>query len=81
MAIRTVSSKKREEVVNQRLANAIRENKDMDFWSEVKKMGCNKIPYANSVDGHTGNEDICNYFSVDYQQLYNQECQYDVEEM
>ncbi len=33
------------------------EIKYRDFWSEVRKMGCNKI-CANNVDGHAGNEDV-----------------------
>lgn len=64
-----------------KMAEAILENKDRDFWSEVNKIKQKVNSSANNIDGHIGEEAIGNRFASKYEELYNCKCSFDQGDM
>jgi len=58
------------DIVKQRFANAIAENRSRDFWREVKKVRGGKGDIQRTVDGHTQNDFIADLFANKYEDLY-----------
>ena len=53
------------------MADDILNNRNRNFWSEVKKVKCNGSTLPNNVDACSGRVDIANLFKDKYEQLYN----------
>jgi Reverse transcriptase (RNA-dependent DNA polymerase) len=61
--------KNNSDIVRQRFASAIVENRNRDFWHEVKKV-CGKSDIQRTVDGQTQSDSIANIFANKYEELY-----------
>ena len=68
-AVRYVKNNKRD-IVKDRFASAILENRDRDFWREAKKVGGAKSRPQSTVDGLSQPTDIANVFAHQYEELY-----------
>ena len=63
--------KNEQEIVNSYFADAIVNNRDRDFWSEIKRIKrSTKSTCSSIVDGKSSPEDISDYFASKYQELY-----------
>ena len=62
--------KNNSDIVRQRFANAILENRNRDFWHEVKKVCGGKSDIQRTVDGETQSDSIANIFANKYEELY-----------
>jgi len=60
----------KQNIVKQRFASAIVENRSRDFWCEVKKVRGGKGDIQRTVDGHTQNDFIADLFANIYEDLY-----------
>lgn len=58
------------DIVRQRFASAIIENRNRDFWAEVKKVCGKTCGIQRTVDGHTQSDLIANVFANKYDELY-----------
>jgi len=58
------------DIVKQRFASAIVENRSRDFWREMKKVRGRKGDIQRTVDGHTQNAFIGDLFANKYEDLY-----------
>jgi hypothetical protein len=56
---------------SQRMAEALKCNKQRDLWSEVKKIKSTARSVSSNIDGHTNFEDITKLFAGKYETLYN----------
>jgi len=68
------------EIVNNRIATALSQNKNRDFWSEIKRIRHNRSVVVGVVDGFCSSSDIADVFANKYQDLYTS-VPYDVEEL
>ena len=69
------------DIVNDRFASAITENRGRTFWNEVKKMqGNNRSQRISTVDGLTSEGDVADLFTSQYQELYDS-IAYDINDM
>ena len=68
-AIRKVKRMEKE-IISERFAEAIIDNKSRDFWFEVKRMRGKSATASNVVDGLTTPESIAAHFAEKYQDLY-----------
>jgi len=64
-AIRQVRRDKTE-IVNNRIAAAMSDSRDRDFWNEIKRIRHNKSTVSCSVDGMCNNSDIADMFANKY---------------
>ena len=57
----------------QSLANALVNNRTIDYWSEIKKINTSKIEPISIVNGESAHKDIhiANLFSCQYKSLYS----------
>ena len=63
--------KNEQEIVNSYFADAIVNNRNRDFWSEIKRIKrSTKSTCSSIVDGKSSPEDISDYFASKYQELY-----------
>ena len=58
------------DIVNSRFVSAISENKQHDFWREVKQHRCQRKGVCSVVDGLTHSDDIAECFADKYRELY-----------
>ena len=78
-AVRYVK-KNNQDIIKDRFASAIIDNRNRDFWREAKKIGGNRSGTHSTVDGFSQSDDIANLFARQYEDLYS--CVgYDVNEM
>jgi len=68
-AIRHVRQHERD-IVNEKLAEAIIENRNRDLWAEVRRVRRNRSSVSSVVDGLSQAEDIAEVFASKYQDLY-----------
>jgi hypothetical protein len=68
-AVRNVK-KSSSDIIKQRFASAIVENRNRDFWREVKNVNGGARDTPKMVDGHTQNEYIADLFANKYEDLY-----------
>ena len=54
-----------------RMASALIEDRNRDFWQEFKKSRRGPLKCATSVDGKEGADNICNHFRNKYSDLFN----------
>ena len=59
-----------QDIINDRFASAILNNRSRDFWSEVKRIRHNRTCFSNCVDSAFNPTDIANVFADKYQELY-----------
>jgi len=59
-----------QDLINDRFASALLNNKCRDFWSEVKRIRRNRTCFSNCVDSAFNPTDIVNVFTDKYQDLY-----------
>ena len=69
-AIRRVK-KNETEIVRERFADMILQNKSRDFWSEVQRMKSSKTAVSATVDGVSGCNEIADMFANQYDELYS----------
>jgi len=69
IAVRHVK-RNEQDVINDRFASALLDNRSRDFWSEVKRIRRNKTCFSNCVDSAFNPTDIVNVFADKYQELY-----------
>jgi len=62
--------KNNSDIVKQRFASALVENRSRDFWCEVKKVRGGRSDIQRIVDGHTQNDFIADIFANKYEDLY-----------
>ena len=58
------------DIVNNRIASALAENNNRQFWSEVKRIGQAKCTVGGVVDGRCNSSDIADLFAEKYRDLY-----------
>jgi len=58
------------DIVNNRFASAISENRHRDFWREVKQLRCQRKGVCSVIDGLTNSDDIAEHFACKYKELY-----------
>jgi len=58
------------DIIKQRFASAIVENRNRDFWRESKKLNGKARDTQRTVDSHTQNEHIADVFAKKYEDLY-----------
>lgn len=58
------------DIIKQRFASAIVENRSRDFWQELKKVNGRTRDAQKTVDGHTDSEYIADMFARKYEDLY-----------
>jgi len=68
------------DIVNERFAAALSENRSRDFWKEVKRIRGRSSNISNTVDEQSSAVDIANMFASRYSDLYTSVL-YDVEDM
>jgi hypothetical protein len=68
-AIRFVN-RNREDIVNERFANALAANNDRCFWHEAKRIRSTKRCRGNTVDGVSSPSDIAKLFASKFEDLY-----------
>ena len=68
-AIRRVSRNERN-ILNEPFADEMLHDNTSDFWSEVKRLRCNKTCPSDMVDDFTSPCDIANFFASKYEDLY-----------
>lgn len=54
-----------------RMATAVLEDRNRDFWSEVKRNNCKSFTRSTTVDGVSGDASVCRLFKDKYEELYN----------
>ena len=69
-AVRYVKNN-RLDIIKDRFASAILDNKDRDFWREAKKVCGGKSGLQSTVDGLSQPDDIANLFARKYEDLYS----------
>jgi len=57
-------------IVREWLADCIVENKDRNFWKEIKRIRSNKSCMSSIVDGNTDAQSIAKLFATKYEDLY-----------
>ena len=57
-------------LINEKFAEAVIENRGRDFWSEVKRVRRTPPSVSSVVDGLSQTEDIADVFASKYQDLY-----------
>jgi hypothetical protein len=57
-------------IINERLAELIHNNRDRDFWSEIKRIRSNKSGIIHTVDSQTDGVSIANPFANKYRDWY-----------
>ena len=57
-------------IIRERLADCIVENKDRNFWKEIKRIRSNKSCMSSIVDGNTDAQSIAKLFATKYEDLY-----------
>jgi len=71
LSLRPSKDKKDEEsVLRERVAAAMLDNNDRNFWSEVKRISANKAGIINYVEGLTESDSIAKLFAVECRELY-----------
>lgn len=60
-----------ENIIRGRLGNALIENKNRDFWQEVKKIRASKLACNYTIDDHNDASEIAKLFAVKYRDLYS----------
>ena len=58
------------DIMNDRFASALLENRSRDFWSEVQRITNKSSQSSNVVDGLSTPQEISNYFASKYHELY-----------
>jgi len=58
-------------VIETNFAKSIVENRNMDFWSEVRKIKYSTKGVSSSVDGMTDSSEIADMFADKYDELYS----------
>ena len=58
------------DIVNRRFAESILENKNRDFWGEVKRIRRSGSSCSSCIDGSTCFNDIADLFAKQYQDIY-----------
>ena len=61
----------RQKLASEKMANALLENRDRDFWSEVKKVRGHSTSFASQIDDLNGAINISNHFSSKFEDVYN----------
>jgi hypothetical protein len=69
-----------DEIINERIADSLLNNKSRDFWSEIKRIRSNKSGNSCTVDGQSEANNIAKLFAEKYRDLYIS-VPYDVNEM
>jgi len=69
-AIRYIS-RERSSISASKMAESLLKNNDKDFWHEVKKVRGVKTQLPSTVDGITGESEICDVFAQKYESLLN----------
>jgi Reverse transcriptase (RNA-dependent DNA polymerase)/Endonuclease/Exonuclease/phosphatase family len=62
--------KDEESIVRERVAASILEDRDRNFWSEIKRIRGNKAGTCRTVDGFTDANGIAKLFAIKYRELY-----------
>jgi len=60
-----------QDIIKDRFASAILDNKDRDFWREAKKVGGGTSGPQSTVDGFSQSTDIANLFARQYEELHS----------
>ena len=68
-AIRRVK-KDEDNIIRERLANCIVENKQRNFWMEIKRIRSKKSCMSRVIDGNTDAQSIAKLFAAKYRDLY-----------
>lgn len=63
--------KESQEIINERLATSILNNRSRDFWQEIKKIRGHGRSVPNIVDNITNPEDIANVFANVYKSVFS----------
>mgnify|MGYP006353052157 FL=1 len=58
------------DIIKRRFASAIVENRNRDFWRELKKVNGRTRDTQRTVEGHTQSEFIADVFAKKYEDLY-----------
>ena len=67
------------EIINNRIAAALADNNNRQFWSEIKHIHRNNSTVCDAVDGKCDSHDIANLFASKYRDLYTNVAFDDVE--
>jgi hypothetical protein len=69
-----------DEIINERIADSLLNNKSRDFWSQIKRIRSSKSGNSCTVDGQSEANNIAKLFAEKYRDLYTS-VPYDVNEM
>jgi exonuclease III len=70
----------KELIISENLSKALCENKNRNFWSEIKRVGHRKSNSSFIIDGISVNSNIADHFGCKYNDLYNS-VGYDIDSM
>jgi len=62
--------KDEDNIIQERLANCILENKQRNFWTEIKRIRSKKSCMSRVIDGSTDAQSIAKLFAAKYRDLY-----------